>query len=482
LLYMDEIFGYFPPVANPPSKQPLLTLLKQARAFGLGIVLATQNPVDLDYKGLANTGTWFIGRLQTDRDKQRVLEGLEGAANETGGKFDRAAMEQTLAGLGSRIFLMNNVHEDAPVVFNVRWVMSYLRGPLTRSQIKTLMDPYKSTQLGTKPLTPQAASAPSATMASAASATAPQVPPEVRQFFIPIRGSSNGQTLVYKPFVIGSAKVNFVDAKTRVDTTTDLTALTPITDAVVPVTWDEAKEAAVAVNDLERTASSGAAFSELPAAAARATNYDKWSKDFVSWLYGSQKIELLKSTNTKQVSNPGESERDFRARLALAGRELRDAEIDKLREKYTAKINTLQERKRKAQQAVEREKEQTKQAQMQTAISFGSTLLGAFIGRKGSGVGRATTAVRGVGRSLKEQTDVGRAEDTVEALDEQLKALNTEFEEKTSELESKLDAQGETLETLTIRPKKTAINVQVVALAWAPYWKDANGVLTEAWG
>jgi hypothetical protein len=138
IVYMDEIFGYFPPVANPPSKGPLLTLLKQARAFGVGVVLATQNPVDLDYKGLANAGTWFIGRLQTERDKMRVLEGLEGAAASASSNFDRQKMEQTLAGLGNRIFLMNNVHEDAPEVFESRWALSYLRGPLTREQIKKL--------------------------------------------------------------------------------------------------------------------------------------------------------------------------------------------------------------------------------------------------------------------------------------------------------------------------------------------------------
>ena len=143
LLYMDEVFGYFPPVANPPSKQPMLTLLKQARAFGLGCVLATQNPVDLDYKGLSNCGTWFLGRLQTERDKMRVLEGLEGAANSAGSTFDRQAMEQTLAGLGSRVFLMNNVHEDAPTVFRSRWALSYLRGPVSRQQIEVLMAPLK---------------------------------------------------------------------------------------------------------------------------------------------------------------------------------------------------------------------------------------------------------------------------------------------------------------------------------------------------
>ena len=139
IVYMDEIFGYFPPVANPPSKLPLLTLLKQARAFGVGVVLATQNPVDLDYKGLANTGTWFIGRLQTERDKARVLDGLEGVAAGSDQRFDRAAMEELLGGLGNRVFLLNNVHEDGPEVFETRWAMSYLRGPLTRTQIKQLM-------------------------------------------------------------------------------------------------------------------------------------------------------------------------------------------------------------------------------------------------------------------------------------------------------------------------------------------------------
>src|SRR4026209_2083044 len=143
-LYMDEIFGYFPPVANPPSKTPLLTLLKQARAFGVGVVLATQNPVDLDYKGLANTGTWLIGRLQTERDKARVLDGLESAAGAGSQGFDRAALERILSGLSARVFLMNNVHSDQTVGFETRWAMSYLRGPLTRTQIKTLMDPLKT--------------------------------------------------------------------------------------------------------------------------------------------------------------------------------------------------------------------------------------------------------------------------------------------------------------------------------------------------
>ncbi len=166
VLYMDEIFGYFPPVAEPPSKRPLLTLLKQSRAFGLGIVLATQNPVDLDYKGLANTGTWFLGRLQTERDKARVLEGLESASASAHAQFDKREIDALLSGLSQRIFLMHNVHEDAPVVFESRWAMSYLRGPLTRDQIKKLMD-------GKRPAaTSGAVRAPSGTAGSASDAVA----------------------------------------------------------------------------------------------------------------------------------------------------------------------------------------------------------------------------------------------------------------------------------------------------------------------
>src|SRR5690242_1423226 len=185
ILYMDEIFGYLPPVANPPSKLPLMTLLKQARAFGLGVVLATQNPVDLDYKGLANTGTWFIGRLQTERDKARVLEGLEGIAAGTGQRFDKQAMEQLLAGLDKRIFLLNNVHDDSPETFETRWALSYLRGPLTRAQIKLLMDPLKATAVTAAPAA--VATAPTPIASAPPKIERAILPPEISQYYIPVR-------------------------------------------------------------------------------------------------------------------------------------------------------------------------------------------------------------------------------------------------------------------------------------------------------
>ena len=139
LVYFDEVFGYLPPhPANPPTKVPLMTLLKQARAFGVGVLLATQNPVDLDYKALSNAGTWFIGKLQTERDKARLVEGLEGVAAERGTLSDRNYLEGVISALDNRVFLLHDVHQPQPVVFQSRWALSFLRGPMNREQIATL--------------------------------------------------------------------------------------------------------------------------------------------------------------------------------------------------------------------------------------------------------------------------------------------------------------------------------------------------------
>ena len=505
ILYMDEIFGYFPPVANPPSKLPLLTLLKQGRAFGLGVVLATQNPVDLDYKGLSNTGTWFIGRLQTERDKARVLEGLEGIAGGTGVKFDRQEMEQTLAGLSSRIFVLNNVHEDATEVFQTRWTMSYLRGPLTRTQIKTLMKPVKAQAAATPA---QAASAtagaaanpglgsPSAVQAApptvanvatvgnlASAAQQPLLPPEVSQYFIPVRNAGpGGATLVYHPMAIGVAEVRFTDK--RVDLIRELSLLGAITDGVIPIDWDQASSLDVPISDLEQSAQENAGFGELPSTAGKAKNYEKWQKDFAGWVYRNQKLELLKSPSLKEVSNPDELERDFRVRLQQVVREQRDLAADKLRQRYAPKIAALEERLRRAEQAVEREAEQAKGQKMQTAISFGTTLLSSFLGRKAvsmTTLGRATTAARGVGRSMKEARDIDRAEETVAAVRQQLADLDAQFKAETEAIEKAVDPQTESLETIALKPTKANIAVRLLSLAWAPYWRDAHGQSVPAW-
>lgn len=488
ILYMDEIFGYFPPVANPPSKLPLLTLLKQGRAFGLGVVLATQNPVDLDYKGLSNTGTWFIGRLQTENDKNRVLEGLEGVAAGSDLKFDRQEMEQTLAGLSSRIFLLNNVHDDGPEVFESRWAMSYLRGPLTRTQIKSLMEPIKQQSAASQP-TPASSATVGASIAAAtvksgnAKAQQPVLPPEVTQYFIPVRSRrADGAALVYHPQVIGAAEVRFSDK--RVDSTRNLTLLAPISDGVVPVDWEQATTIDLPVSDLEANGESGAQFAELPSAAGKTKSYAAWQKDLGGWLYRTQKLELLRSERLGQASNPDESEQDFRLRLQQAAREQRDAAVEKLRQKYAPKLAALEEKKRRSEQAVEREAEQSKSQKFQTAISFGATVLSSFLGRKSvslTTLGRATTAARGVSRSMKEAEDVGRAQETVAAVNDQIAELDAQFKSDTAALEQTTDVQSEPLETVTLKPTKTNIAIKHFSLAWTPYWHDAQGQATPAW-
>ncbi|TKB94678.1 MAG: ATP-binding protein [Nitrospira sp.] len=482
ILYMDEIFGYFPPVANPPSKQPLLTLLKQARAFGLGVVLATQNPVDLDYKGLANTGTWFIGRLQTERDKARVLEGLEGAAASSGKKFDKQRMEQTLAGLGNRVFLLNNVHEDAPEVFQTRWTLSYLRGPLTRTQIKTLMEPVKRETLHVKR---QASEGSALSTQHSVLNARPMLPPDVPQHFIPVRGSQpSGSALIYQPMLLGTAQVRVSDSKTGVDVAQDVTVLTPISDGAVAVNWDQAVEAGVALADLESAPSDSAQFGAVPSVASKAKIYETWSKDFSGWLFRNQKVDLFKSPSTKEVSKPGESERDFRVRLQQSGREARDTQSDSLRQKYTPKIAALQDRIRRAGQMVERQQAESRSSQMQAAISVGASILGAFLGRKtvsASNIGRATTAIRGAGRAIKESKDVGQAEENVSALQQQLTDLESQFKMETDALAASTDPLNEKLDTVSLKPTKSNISVKLVALAWTPHWRDGKGVLTPAW-
>lgn len=465
ILYMDEIFGFFPPVANPPSKKPLLTLLKQARAFGLGVVLATQNPMDLDYKGLSNAGTWFIGRLQTDRDKMRVLDGLEGAMSEAGAAFDRQRMNKVLSGLGNRIFLLNNVHEDAPVLFQTRWTLSYLRGPITRDQIRLLS--------GRKVAQPAATSSSTAASTVAASSRAPSdatgapvLPPDIPQYFVPVRQTGS---VTYQPTVIGAARILFSDDKLNINESRDLIFATPLSDSVTPCDWVQAQALDTAIGDLEKSPEEGALFANLPSAATQARNYATWNKAFATWIFQTQTLDLFASPSLGEVSNPGENERDFRVRLQQAAREERDKLAESLRGKYAPKIAALEERKRRAEVATEQQKSQQQAATIQTAVSVGASILGAFLGRKvlsAATMGRAATAARQASRTYKESQDVSQAKENVDQLVKQLADLQKQFDDEVASLQQKVDPGTEQLDHRSVRPKKTNISVQIVALGW----------------
>lgn len=464
LLYMDEIFGYFPPVGEPPSKRPLLTLLKQARAFGLGVVLATQNPVDLDYKGLANTGTWFIGRLQTERDKNRVLDGLEGVAATAGGAaFDRQKMDQMLSALGNRIFLLNNVHRGTPQVFETRWAMSYLRGPLTRTQIKTLMADHKLALAAAQPAG-ETVSKPSAGEASKAR---PVLPPDVPQYFIPARATDG---VTYRPMLYCAAEVKFLDPKKGVDLTRKLNLLAPITTDATPISWEDAEETDVEAGELEKAPVNGASFQELPPAAGRAKNYATWNKDFVNWIFANQKVDLFQSPSCGELSQPEESERDFRVRLQTIARERRDAEMEAIRQKYGSKLAALEEKIRRAENALEKEQQQKQSATFEQAISIGSSLLGALFGSRktSTALGKAATAARGVGRIRKESQDVGFAQENLDTLREQYADLEARVKEETGMIAAAVNPATEKFEVISIRPKKMNITPRLCTLIWVP--------------
>ncbi len=469
ILYMDEIFGYMPPVANPPSKRLFLTLLKQARAYGLGLVLATQNPVDLDYKGLSNTGTWFIGRLQTERDKARVMEGLEGAS---GGSFNKQAMERTIAGLGKRRFLLHNVHEDEAVVFNTRWVMSYLAGPLTRDHIRALMSGVKS-KLAT------AAKALSKPKRKALD-SAPTLPPSVEQFFV----KGQGEELVYHPRLIGAGDVVFTSARYNIEDERQVLHAVEFESGPVEIDWDDSEPLALSIEDLRDKGEEGAGFADCPAAANEPKSYARWAKDYKRWLRQNESITLYKSKRFRLTSTAGETEGDFRARLQDAASEKRDQAIAKIRKRYASKVNTLENRLLRAQQSIEREKQQSTKKKLDTAISFGTAILGAVLGRKKLSSATATkigSAIKTAGGASKEAADVGRAMQTAEKVKQEMAALSAALEKEVADLDTSFDAQSEELDEVVVRAKSTDIHVALTGLVWLPYTADEKGRLRPAW-
>jgi hypothetical protein len=469
ILYMDEIFGYMPPVANPPSKNLFLTLLKQARAYGVGLVLATQNPVDLDYKGLSNTGTWFIGRLQTERDKARVMEGLEGASD---GGFDKPAMERTLAGLGKRRFLLHNVHEDEAIVFSTRWVLSYLAGPLTRDHIRQL------TSTARKKIA--AAVRKVSKPKRKADTSAPALPPAIKQVYVPARAND----VVYHPRLVAAGDMLFNSARYHVETNRNAMYAVEFDDGPVPVDWDGSDKLAFAVEALGDKGDPQASYATCPAIAGEAKKYPAWQRDFKRWLRQNETLTLYRSKKYRLTSGPGETEGDFRARLQVAANEKRDQAIAKIRKRYAAKTTTLENRLLRAQQAIERESDQATKKTLDTAVSFGTAILGAVLGRKrisSTSANKIGTAIRSASGARKEAADVKRAKETARKVKADMEALSRELEQEIASLSAAYDAQAEELSEVVIRAKATDTHVPLIALAWMPYTEGGDGRLQPAW-
>ncbi len=474
ILYMDEIFGFFPPVMNPPSKTVLLTLLKQARAYGLGILLATQNPVDLDYKGISNTGTWFIGRLQTERDKARILEGLKGVS-ERG--FPQQELDRMISGLGKRVFLLHNVHDDRPVLFQTRWAMSYLAGPVTREQIKTLGGDTSSRpahEAAVRPVVPRGSAVPA--QAPAAPGVIPSGIPSV---FLP---APSGVQAEYAPFLGAFARVHFSDPKRKLAETKNFSFAVEIDEGPLPVDWENAFSIEVDPSKLDQGVPSPV-MADVPSPGLDARAYTKWGRDFLKWLPQNSLMTLMTCPSLRESARPGETRADFAARIALSRREIRDAEVEKIRRKYASKLTTLQNRLMRAEQAIERETEQAKHKKMETAISFGTAIAGAFLGRKVNtySASRMGTAVTKAARLQKESGDIARARETAESVRQEIAELESRLEEEINAI-APVESPETEIQEEYIRPKASGLNLVLLGLLWLPYSRNSQGGLEPLWG
>ena len=476
ILYMDEVFGFLPPVAAPPSKVLLLTLLKQARAFGLGVVLSTQNPVDLDYKALSNAGTWFIGRLQTEQDRNRVRDGLLSAAPTEG--MDAASLDATLASLGKRTFLLHNVHEQSPVLMQTRWAMAYLRGPLTREDIRRLVGPEARAAKATAAV-PQAAAALPARALAAATGNRPVLSPDLPVLFAtPKSRPAAGERLVYQPRLLGTARLAYVSTKYNLDVRRDV--MVGLAAGGGAIDWRNAEALALDPATLAKDPDPLAGFAELPREFSDPRIVKGALEQFRTWLRTEQAVTLRRSPVLKLVSQPDETEGQFRSRLQQQAREARDKTTTALRQKYATRFTSLKERQRRAEQAIAREQEQATGSKIDTALSVGTAVLGALFGRKAisaSSAGRVSSAMRKAGNMQRQSGDVERATESAEKLQSELVALESQVQAEIAGIENGFDAQTEVLEEISVRPKAADVTVQFCGIGWLPFVEDRQGNL-----
>ena len=503
LLYFDEIFGYCPPhPANPPSKSLLLGLIKQARAMGLGVVIATQNPVDLDYKGLANIGAWCIGRLRTDRDKARVLDGLESAAAASGAGLDRDELEQALGRLPGRVFVLHNVHAPHPVVFMSRWAMSYLRGPLTKPEIRNLrleMGDWKleaggdvSEAVGSAFEIPNPQSA-IATRSSSLSQHPPTLPPDAPQFFLPptvavewaVRQWEKGEGatalieekhLVYAPYWLGIGAVRIADRKLGVDYRHVETRLQEAWAKTTLIEWDKASKATVDAATLNAPPAEGALYRPLPAGVATLRAVKALSKDFADYLYHNVAVSVPYHPALKIAGRPGDKPREFRARCEDAARAGRDQEIDRLRRSYERQIARLEEKIAREQRELERDTHEYRSRKREENWALAETAWNFLRGRRPSYA--VAWATRRSGNTGRAQREIDESEDELADLREALSDLQRSLEEEISEVTQKWVDLLAQVEEIRLTPRRADVSVDAFGLAWLPRWRvtlDVDG-------
>jgi hypothetical protein len=498
MLYFDEVFGYLPPVSEPPSKRPLMTMLKQARAFGVGCVLVTQNPVDLDYKALTNTGTWFIGKLQAERDKARVLEGLKSAISEAGGSDAGVDFDTIISKLGNRVFLMHNVHEDRPVVFQTRWAMSYLSGPMTRPQIKTLMAPIKkgsatrcsSSAPHTIPQSsgaPVMKEAPARSLPSGYTPVPPGLDPAIRQLFVPVlidsataiaasaggrnaQGSPASAELLYEPALIGCASVDFIDSKRGISQQKRIVLACSEIDAAGSPDWEKSQILDLTQDQLSDSPDSRAAgFSTVPETLGDPRRLSACSRSLSDWLYRRERLPLSIHPGTGLFRSAGESERDFTIRLQQAIREKRDQEVDALEKKFAVQLERIADKIRKEERELAKDEAEHQNRKATELVGLGETMLGFFLGRKSTrGIGSAMNRRR---MTANAKAEIEESVETIDELKRQQEEVEAELKEQAAAISARWEHPESSLATEEIAPRRSDVVIRIVTTGWLPVWQ-----------
>ncbi len=500
LLYFDEIVGYLPPAANPPSKPVLLRMLKQARAFGLGLLLATQNPVDVDYKALSNAGTWFIGKLQTDQDKQRLLDGLQGAAPD----LERSELDRMISGLDKRVFLLHNVHAPHPVLFQTRWTMNYLAGPLTRAQIPALNRLVQPTAAAAAPEPAQPAVAPvqappqpaaeavaPPTSLEASSTTRPALPAGVAEYFMPndfslsealsavsmaLPANAPAPALLYRPALVAQASIRYLERRHGMDFERKRTALVTDPDRRGQVRWDDCPYAALAPERLGQSNAPGARFTSLDAPLSDAKMMAAMQKDFLDWAYRSSTVRARANQALNVFAGPEVSTAEFRERCSQAARQGRDAETAKVAATYERKLSALNDKLAREQRELKQDEQELSERRMEELGSGAEFVLGLLGGRKRS----VSTSLSKRRMSQQARADVEELQDAIADMQKQLAALEKEKAAAVQEVNERWAKLVDEVSELPVTPQKQNIFPDLFGVLWLPYYVlDVEGKVAE---
>jgi len=518
LLYMDEIFGYLPPQRNPPSKQPLLRMLKQARAFGLGLLLATQNPVDVDYKGLSNAGTWFIGKLQTEQDKNRLLDGLESAS----GGVTRNVFDKLISSLGKRVFVMHNVHSKAPELLQTRWVMNFLAGPITRTQIPALNQLANATaapQSQPKPVSPSSnvvspqpsfmASAPQPqsrvsslqspalrqssgqVSSSQFSSTKPSIPPTVREFFLPQNLSlpeafkaanqpapseAMIEGVVYKPALLASAKIRILDRKLGVDSEATRVAVVSTLEKRGTVRWEEFIANGKPLDGVDTSPAPSSRFGTIDSPLSDAKLMTALQKDFTDWVFRNSSVTARVNQALKVFAGPDVSQAEFMKACADAARNACDGEIAKKTTQLDRQLKTLEDKLFREERELREDEAELTSRKVEEAGTHLENLTGLFGGRRKST--RLSSSL--TKRRMTEQAK-GDVEESIQAISEfktQIADLQRRREEVVAEINDRWGRVVSETAEVTVSPKKTDVYVDLFGVGWVPYYLVKTGAGT----